>query len=1117
MNEMSKSKNLVCHVDNIENGFLSGWIINTECLDETLIVELYSDRQRLATVSANHFRNDLKEYPGVPSSGNYGFFFDVDSLIDSEKENNLFLKIYKHNAIIFKDPIIYKWHKKASVFGNLEFADDNLTISGWAFDEAEKKSAIVEVYVNGKYACRVSADLVRPDIQKYKNERLRSGFSVELNPSIITGLVNFVSIRVSGSAITKAKVLEFKNPKILIGKIEHGLMPIEIEGFLAQYADVNLLVNGENFSKVRLNREGNKLRGYWDISENFSDGLQRVYQVSFESLSKEVISDTLIVRYPDYEIFVDHADFNNLSGWVAKLDDPSPVRLGLKVEEEFIEKGCADRPRIDVKSAHNFKSDKHGFHFHELKLHGDRSVVSIVDLDTNIVIADIVISKRFESLREAIYKTAKVSSALASANPLISKNFISVKDEIDVEIKRFPFKKSDHSNSGENVAVIVPVYDGYIETAECLDSIFKSINTANFDLIIVNDASPNADINEYLAWLRQTSRYNFKYFRKIKNGGFSEAVNIGFVAAGERDVVIVNADAVVQDNWLDKLIRCADQDERIATVTPFTNNGEVATFPYICKSLKVSTIDLAKKINSVAEKVNSGKIIDLPVAIGFCMYIRRSCLEDIGYFDAQKWGRGYGEETEFCIKALSHGWRHVLAADSFAIHRGGVSFGNEKLERIINNSKIISKDYPFYDSFIQRYIKEDPASKLRRRISLNIIKEDLNKDVVLFVSHGFGGGTKKYVDDLSKLYENSGFQVLSLTFDVKGIAKLSIPTDQYKWKDFFDERHIEEYERSETISLVEDLNSLNISKVHLNSPFGIDIKLLNWLKSFPNIDVTVHDYSWICPWVTMLTPDNTFIGDLDPDEFDRYPAHPALSYWVEYSKENRINYIDNFLDLFRESRNIFVGALDVKERMLRHGFNGNYVVREHPNLDSGKYLKIKSGRGNIIKVGIIGAISDIKGYWKIFELASYADEKKLPIEFIVFGYTQNDSIFNGLANVNMLGKYKEEEIHELAYIYGPDFFLFYSQLPETFSYTLSLAFRLGVWPLASNIGAIPERIIKSGFGTVFDLDIHPQKLCSLIISLASKKKSSENLPPPLKTMRFIEEYIAGDTMLLTTN
>ena len=49
--------------------------------------------------------------------------------------------------------------------------------------------------------------------------------------------------------------------------------------------------------------------------------------------------------------------------------------------------------------------------------------------------------------------------------------------------------------------------------------------------------------------------------------------------------------------------------------------------------------------------MNAGHRVGIPTAVGFCMYIRRECLKEVGEFRAEVFGKGYGEENDFCLRA----------------------------------------------------------------------------------------------------------------------------------------------------------------------------------------------------------------------------------------------------------------------------------------------------------------------------------------------------------------------------------------------------------------------------------------------------------------------------------
>ena len=93
--------------------------------------------------------------------------------------------------------------------------------------------------------------------------------------------------------------------------------------------------------------------------------------------------------------------------------------------------------------------------------------------------------------------------------------------------------------------------------------------------------------------------------------------------------------------------------------------------------IKQDICDIGRRIyNKGFAAANDGKTIYAPTAVGFCMWVRRKAWQQAGGFDTI-FGRGYGEEVDFCCKVAKLGWCHLIAADVFVFHEGGVAFGNE--------------------------------------------------------------------------------------------------------------------------------------------------------------------------------------------------------------------------------------------------------------------------------------------------------------------------------------------------------------------------------------------------------------------------------------------------------
>jgi hypothetical protein len=110
--------------------------------------------------------------------------------------------------------------------------------------------------------------------------------------------------------------------------------------------------------------------------------------------------------------------------------------------------------------------------------------------------------------------------------------------------------------------------------------------------------------------------------------------------------------------------------------------------------------------------------VELPTAVGFCMYIRRDALQALGAFDAERFGRGYGEENDFCMRALKAGWRNLLAADVFVYHEGAVSFSAERSQLTAAATEALLEVHPDYMQRVVEFIEADPPQPLRAAVDL---------------------------------------------------------------------------------------------------------------------------------------------------------------------------------------------------------------------------------------------------------------------------------------------------------------------------------------------------------------------------------------------------------------
>jgi GT2 family glycosyltransferase len=265
------------------------------------------------------------------------------------------------------------------------------------------------------------------------------------------------------------------------------------------------------------------------------------------------------------------------------------------------------------------------------------------------------------------------------------------------------------------VDVLIPVYDGLEETLECINSAIaaRKLNRTPHRIVVLDDATPVPALHKALKIL--ASKGKIKLIQNPVNLGFIRNMNRGMALSGLQDVVWLNADTRVHGDWLDRLRKKAYASGDIASVTPFTNNGELMSFPVSRVSAPMPSAAEHTKIDNLAREADS-PAVELETGCGFCLYIKRTALDTVGYLDEVHLSRGYGEETDWCLRARQHGFRHVGAPNVFVAHRGGVSFKEEKTLRVAYNNAILRTRFPTAEADYEAFCKRDPLRPARNAL-----------------------------------------------------------------------------------------------------------------------------------------------------------------------------------------------------------------------------------------------------------------------------------------------------------------------------------------------------------------------------------------------------------------
>ncbi|EKT4452353.1 glycosyltransferase [Pseudomonas putida] len=1125
-------------VDDVRTTGASGWLIDASSIQETHKINAFLNDILIGSTTTSLLREDISSIikQDVYCGFNISWDKDVLSKIISNTTDQTELKLRfeldgnSQGITILQPPEtqnIKSWIKNDTVFGNLDCIDNNLVAHGWAINTHEKGRTKVQIFVNGIHAVTSEAKLARPDLAVLKPSQILSGYKIAIPPGYIDSLSYSVEAVVDGQRLpgSPQHIDLSGKASITTPKVVKGKLTAQLENWPGNKISAEIHINGKFESSVDFIRgedgPNSAVTCAWKMPDYLADGQPKIYSILIKSPQKTIRSDATTISFPSYTLHIDNVSPEGLYGWAFSNDINHSLSLALWRGDKLLCTTKADIYRPDVKEAHVTQHVKCGFAF---KIPNQEAIESaeyvIKELQSGIKLAKINFATPYESLARLASDIARAptESTTVTLKTLLSQAVMQQTKSSVFTAELMPSDRKPAKNDA--IDIIIPIYGGASETIECIESVLAAKNKKNARFVLINDCTPDPLISKYLIALEARKVENLVVIHRTQNGGFSEAVNIGFSIADNRDVILLNADTVVQNHWIDRICAAAEDDSRIGTITPLSNNAEICTAPYMCKSLNIEDVEFAAQVDRKASIVNSRKVIDIPVAIGFCMFIRRECLNEIGLFDAAKWGRGYGEEVDFCMKATAQGWRHTMLSDTFVVHRGNVSFGDEKLERVKESARKIAQIYPFYDGLIQRFIKTDPGRELRRNLNLAVISDLLPKNRTLHLTHKFGGGTEQYVNDMELLNIQEGSTPITLKFESNGCSTLCFDMTDHHQGGFFVTNHEEHYMPGESDNLIRDLSLLKLSNVHIHSPYGVQPKLLNWLSKHSFV-ITVHDYAWICPQVTLTPGGKPFEGDEHHDCnicMNLYQPHPALEHFVTADKSVD-KYRGNFTDLFAKAKTILVGATDVRDRMIRFGMKGKYKVIPHAAPETSIFHKVERlpeiPHSGPIKVAMIGGISEIKGYFTLIECAREAELKNLPLEFIVFGHTMNDQHLSGFRNITVLGRYKDAELFDLISSNRPHLALFPSNCPETFSYTLSHAFRMGLWPVATDLGAPAERINASKFGTIYSSDISTSDLLQLIIQegLKSKERCSHKLGKEhISYPTSYNEYIAPITL-----
>jgi len=363
---------------------------------------------------------------------------------------------------------------------------------------------------------------------------------------------------------------------------------------------------------------------------------------------------------------------------------------------------------------------------------------------------------------------------------------------------------------------------------------------------------------------------------------------------------------------------------------------------------------------------------------------------------------------------------------------------------------------------------------------------------LLFVLHGLGGGTERHCHDLAALLRAEGWEVWGLQSGRGGRVRLS-PWGEEGGSHFYHVATPGDWE-----ALIADLRLLAPEHLHFHHFIGFPPALMSLPATLGRAyDITVHDYAWFCPRVTMVGADGDYCRRAEGSGVDcvaclravgpheAIPLDPIQSETVRAWQAERAG-------LLRGARRLFVPDPDVAERVAALiDLPTPPVVRPHPE----PIRRIRPRppvEGERIRVAVIGGISRDKGGDLLLACAESARQTGLPLSFEVIGSLSDGSRARSLETLTIHGAYRREDLPELLRRIPCHLAVFLSIWPETYCYTLSEALDAGLFPVVTDLGAPARRVRALGWGAVIPSGASPEVINRLLLRSAL----SQPLPGP---------------------
>jgi len=267
------------------------------------------------------------------------------------------------------------------------------------------------------------------------------------------------------------------------------------------------------------------------------------------------------------------------------------------------------------------------------------------------------------------------------------------------------------------VSIIILNWNGWEDTVECLESLFK-IEYDNYNVVLVDNGSADESIQkikEYCAGKMGVKSEFFHYSKKDKpikvaeyfenqldhvskdeindlsskgrlfliknhkNYGFAEGNNIAMRFAKEKIdpdyYLLLNNDTVVDKHFLKELVNVAKISNKIGAVGPkiyyYDYKGRKDVISFAGQEVNLYTSSGKRYALNERDIGQRESIERTDYVEGSCLLVKKEVIEEVGMLDSKYFA--YWEETDFCIRIRKNGYLLFYVPNSKIWHKVSIS------------------------------------------------------------------------------------------------------------------------------------------------------------------------------------------------------------------------------------------------------------------------------------------------------------------------------------------------------------------------------------------------------------------------------------------------------------